>query len=657
MIRVLVFSPTPTFPADFGNRKRVYSVCDWFKKKGAEVHFAYYPFESDWRVDPTPIDREEMINQWDSVDIITPKRERIQTVAESYYHHIDEWWDESIADYIKWKTSQYRYDAVIVNYPFFSKVFDFVPYYCLKILDAHDRFSGRRELLESMGVAPEFFYTDEYNEKIALERANVVWAIKEEERQFFSSLTSKATVKSLIHAEVKNESTDVANVLKNIEQRGFLKIGFIGANNSINMSNFKRFLDVARPIFRRNFAPLRVHVYGSICDSSGLNACEWVQIEGRVGEIEEFYNSVDLVIVPMDQSTGLKIKVGEALSFGAPLICHEHAFEGYPITGPYQTLESFEAIALECVKVAYDRSILIDLAKDSVSSYIETCEQFNDCLESTFELIQLKSPRVVIKARGSDLTKNNLTYYYLHSYLSVLAERCSVLLVLEGDGDFSNIERELIGKCLIKKEDFYVENVVANNDCDCIIDLTQGQEIGESRFYFVNNIKWMFPITFSSVGNEGRVLLYLGHEYLESVLASLLCNFGVVVYRVTEQGAVSRFEAGSSTWVHCTNDVSSELKVLRFPIAGVVTNDSIPFHPCLEMVERANVPFYNLITKNKMVSTNGVYKVVKQLLNQSSPIESSRYHGEAGWQWLWDLLDDAAESKEIRSSCLSLINI
>ena len=123
--RILVFTPTPTHPQDHGNRKRVYAVCDWLARRGHEIHLAYYPFESDWRLDPTPAVLDAMRQRWYSVDVIYPRRKSIQTKAKGYYHKIDEWWDPAIGTYLEYKFAQQDFAACIVNYSFFSKAFKY----------------------------------------------------------------------------------------------------------------------------------------------------------------------------------------------------------------------------------------------------------------------------------------------------------------------------------------------------------------------------------------------------------------------------------------------------------------------------------------------------------------------------------------------------
>ena len=60
--------------------------------------------------------------------------------------------------------------------------------------------------------------------------------------------------------------------------------------------------------------------------------------------MDDLYDAVDVVLAPLAFSTGLKIKVGEALSRGKALVSHAHAFEGYLATHPFHECADFEAM-------------------------------------------------------------------------------------------------------------------------------------------------------------------------------------------------------------------------------------------------------------------------------------------------------------------------
>jgi hypothetical protein len=55
-----------------------------------------------------------------------------------------------------------------------------------------------------------------------------------------------------------------------------------------------------------------------------------VDILGAVSNVEEFYDLVDVVVVPIERGGGMKVKVVEAMMHGAPVLATEHALAGLP---------------------------------------------------------------------------------------------------------------------------------------------------------------------------------------------------------------------------------------------------------------------------------------------------------------------------------------
>ncbi|MFO1340064.1 MAG: glycosyltransferase [Burkholderiaceae bacterium] len=360
---ILVLSPTPTAPTDQGNRKRIYAVCRELQRRGARIHFVFYPQE--WWFDYLPDDLvREMGKQWDSFHLL-PTTRHTYTRPEGADYKIDEWWDDSIRDYLQWLFKRNRFDAFIVNYAYMSKAFEYAPANTLKILDTHDKFTGRRKLLDDNGIAPEFFYTTEDQEAIAMNRAQLVWAIKDEERDFYRSISSTPCI-TMPHIEPENR---VARV-RRPEDKGRLVIGMLGSGNAINVNNARAFVEVALPIIARREAPLVIRFVGAMCGKlPDLEGVPGVELMGPVDSTDEFYRDVDLVIVPLAFSTGLKIKAVEAFATGMPLVAMGHALEGIPTRHPWHQCETMEEVAEVCCDVAFDRNLLKSLTESTTRTY------------------------------------------------------------------------------------------------------------------------------------------------------------------------------------------------------------------------------------------------------------------------------------------------
>ncbi len=361
--RALIVSPTPTWPLNYGNRKRVFMVCSKLQKLGFEIHFVHYASEVDWRNNIPVESRRIMNSQWDMVDHIFPSVNLHCYPENGVDHTIDEWWDPALEIYLKSIFKSRDYDVVIVNYTWLSKALELVPDGILKVLDTHDKFSDRRLLLEANGISKEYFHTTESEEKVGISRADLIWAIKDEEKAFFESLNTGKHIETLIYIDEYRDSTGI------LENTGYLTAGFIGARNNINKVNIVNFINVSVPIFEKYLAPVKIKIAGSVCDDLEAIDSSYFDIVGRVQSVNDFYDDVDLAIVPMEFSTGLKIKSGEAISYSKPLISHKHAMEGYPSTHFLHECESMEHLATELVRLSYDSGEIQNLKKASVESY------------------------------------------------------------------------------------------------------------------------------------------------------------------------------------------------------------------------------------------------------------------------------------------------
>ncbi|WP_338456285.1 hypothetical protein [uncultured Alteromonas sp.] len=402
-LRALVVAPTPTWPLNYGNRKRIFSVCSKLQSLGFEIHYVHYASEGDWR-DYTPVEtRKKMNEQWDIVDHIWPSKPLHDWPKEGDDHQIDEWWDWALENHLSKTFSAREYDVCIVNYTWLSKALELAPDKTYKVLDTHDKFSGRRELLASQGIGKEFFHTTEDQELTALDRADLVWAIKEEEEIDFKNMGTKAKVSTLLHIDDRRESS-----LPSFENG--VKLGFIGANNNINRVNILRFIERATPIFKKYCAPLTIEIAGSICNEIEVQDNPFFKTVGYVDSIDEFYDGIHAAIIPMEFSTGLKIKVAEALSQTKPMFSHQHAMEGFTPCHEFHELISFEEMALAMTDCAYDASELTFLTDASAKAHSVTEQQiWDELIELKADIVKKKQVFVLIPEEYG--MKNKLAHY------------------------------------------------------------------------------------------------------------------------------------------------------------------------------------------------------------------------------------------------------
>jgi hypothetical protein len=433
-MRVLVLSPTPTHPQDFGNRKRIHEICRRLTAGGAHIAFVHYPAEQEWRATKPRSAERAMQKAWDQYYTIAPTRPFHMHPA-GLDHAIDEWWDPSIGNFLKWLFSVQSFDVFIVNYAWLSKAFEFAPAQVFKILDAHDKVSGRRGMLASLGLDPEFFHTTEAEESIALDRADLVWAIKREECKLFSRMTERPVL-PLPHLDPY-----IPLARPEPDPEGYLRVGIMGARNNVNRANITAFLREATPILLSAFAPVKIVIGGTVCETLlGLNN-PLVEMRGPVGNVEDFYKSVDCIAVPMQSSTGLKIKTGEAISFGLPVLSLAHAFEGYDGGDSLHLLPDFAALAHALVDLSFaERNRLAALAQASQRAHETTSRQIEETFVRTAKLACAHARPVVVAVDTRSLIPGTVFHICLASMVERL-ERFANVSVLAVRGSLADVAR------------------------------------------------------------------------------------------------------------------------------------------------------------------------------------------------------------------------
>lgn len=422
---ILVVSPTPTYPIDHGNRKKIYKYCQDLKLKGARIHFVYYPMEWPFSSIPkTWID--EMAKQWDSVHLVPVTRPLYQW-ASGEDHLIDEWWDRSLGDMLSFLFSRMCIDACIVNYPFMSKAFDFCSKNVFKILDMHDKFTDRRKILENNGIKKEFFYTTAVEEKKALERADLIWAIKEEEEEFFASISSKRVI-TLPYAEVL---TPLKRVVEGAEAE-YLVLGIIGAKNNINKVNIQNFIAMALPIFTSELAPIKIKLAGGMCDDmQDLGSLPGIELVGRINNVDSFYESVDVVLIPMAFSTGLKIKAIEAFAKQVPVIAHQHAVEGIPVAHDYHSCETNEKLIQACFNLSHNKKKLESLRAASAITTKSLATNYSNALNISCSKLNQAVKKIIVTVNQDFFNQKSIYREHVMQHILYLSGIGKIIIYCE----------------------------------------------------------------------------------------------------------------------------------------------------------------------------------------------------------------------------------
>jgi hypothetical protein len=362
--RALVVAPTPSHPADHGHRNRVRQTTSLLEAAGHAIDFVLYPMDDDWRA-AIPPGLAQMQAAWGgrrggSVSVVPPTR-ALHAPPMGNDHTLDEWWDPALDAQIAFLCARRAYDVMLVNYVFLSRAFLHAPPRCRRVLDTHDRLSGRRALFEANGARPEFFFTTEAEEARGLNRADIVLAIKRGEAEAFREMTAREVV-PLPFAPGRRAGRPRAMPVGNRIGGATLRVGFLGADNSVNAINLAAFLRRLAS-WRALYLPnLHVVVAGNVCRRIAP-APPFVTLLGHLADTDAFYDAIDVVVAPLAFSTGLKIKVAEAIGRGMPVVATANAFDGFAPADPFHALADIEAVCAALMALAADPARLAVLAR------------------------------------------------------------------------------------------------------------------------------------------------------------------------------------------------------------------------------------------------------------------------------------------------------
>lgn len=312
--KILLISPTPTHPQTAGNRTRIDALLTGLKQLGHDVYFCHIQNERGDEAMMRQIWGEKYI----AIPYSRPRRPltrwkkkicAIFNPGARHTHAIDEWYNPALDPQIIGLDNKIKFDVVVVEYVFYSKVLQLFDDRVLKIIDTHDVFTDRYKTYLKNGQTPQWFSTTRAGEAKGLSRADIVIAITDKERDFFSGLTAKKVI-TVGHMVALREPA--------VEQDSGKKLLFVASDNPINTDGINQFIAQSLPAIRASVPDVKLVLAGSVCkgvaDQAGI-----VKL-GRVDDLGPVYQDAAVVINPVLFNTGLSIKNLEALGYARPLV-------------------------------------------------------------------------------------------------------------------------------------------------------------------------------------------------------------------------------------------------------------------------------------------------------------------------------------------------
>lgn len=328
--KILYFMPDLSLDPNAGNRARVLSLLRFFKSKNFEVD--YFGIE-DWM--PTPKDAVQKMLETKLVDrVFVGQRKpfRNNRLKRFFFHKIPELLfnrnrDNSFfgADASLHLCRQFKkvlkentYDYILINYTNWSDIVRDKEYIkgARLIIDTHD-----------------FLTIQQYNKDRDKQRNRLGRIFQEEINRlnYFDEVWSVSIDEYYIFDQLLDANVELVPNISIYEQKDFKQkekkydLLYVASDNPYNRASAKWFFDHVYPLLDRN---IQIKLVGRICNhvDDYPNVDKSVFIE----DLSDIYAQSRVVLCPMLEGTGIKLKVLEAMSYGLPIVCNERGIDGLP---------------------------------------------------------------------------------------------------------------------------------------------------------------------------------------------------------------------------------------------------------------------------------------------------------------------------------------
>ena len=316
-MKVLIVSSNQSHPTDAGNRTAIMGQVQILQHLGCDVHFLFV----DMALRQT--DESQMKEFWGEnyhVFHLNPLRKVrrifIDKVRATLCHGrwlCDDHYPFGLENYVEHLNNLLHFDAIVLQYIRLSRLLTYtsIP---KKAIYTHDVFSYK----DLRTGAPFYEACNAHEEAKALQRCPNIFAIQEEEATYYNYLAPKSKIYTVYSHFEYHHQPEIGN--KNIL--------FLASRMEFNVNGILWFLDNAWPMIVNQDPELKLIIGGTVCEKIPKDKYSNLILLGRVDSLDNFYQRGDVVINPVFQGTGLKIKTFEALSYGKTVIVHPHSSQG-----------------------------------------------------------------------------------------------------------------------------------------------------------------------------------------------------------------------------------------------------------------------------------------------------------------------------------------
>ena len=318
-------SPVPAFS---GSTARVSALCSAIQEAGHELHFIHLAqtgISGDARSRLAEKFGQSKVHVLGWRPRVSGRLWRVRDGLRRRWNlptaglvGIDHLFDLAVLPQLREIAERERFDAVFVEYVFYTRAFEAFRPQSLCVVDTHDIMADRRGRLMTSGLRDDWFWLKPLDERLSLERADVVLAIQHEEAGILRErLSSKVHVQTLGHMIAP----------RSLGLRPAASACFVGSRTPSNIQALHYLLEEILPRIRASEPDFLLHVAGSICEAVSLPA--GVVAHGIVPDLDDIYARAPVMINPVRAGTGQNIKMLEAMAAAIPTVSTRTGARGF----------------------------------------------------------------------------------------------------------------------------------------------------------------------------------------------------------------------------------------------------------------------------------------------------------------------------------------
>lgn len=314
MAKILVVCNFLVPPVNAGSCKCVDAYVQLLKKLGHEVYILYSGRESEERIGIArgywgnyflyyKYSNFLRLSNWIKRNLIY---RFTREYSIGYYYPV-----YGLSRYVNKLHQNISFDSIIINYIWMTPLLKHINIKH-KILFTHDCFTNKKERIKQ-----ELYSLTPKQEARGLNRADTLLSIQDTESAFFRFLVPNKPIFTVympigFHKKIVNQN----NVIL-----------FFSGDSELNRNGLNYFLNEVFETVILNHPSVKLIIGGGICKNLKIDD-KHIELLGFIDDVDSFYSLGNIVINPVYQGTGLKIKTLEAISYGKVVIVHPHSVEG-----------------------------------------------------------------------------------------------------------------------------------------------------------------------------------------------------------------------------------------------------------------------------------------------------------------------------------------